>query len=296
MGRKRLAVVLLIFGAVAVLGAVRGASAHECPPDNSPCHTTPVQPDWRGGNYIPLFDIDRDCETEGNCEERVGHDSDGDGDIDSDDARYDAQRWRDECAQTGQEEANQFCIWADFGTSFFDDEGFAALCPAPIDESGVHPICTEPNEVHAGGAGSHCFLFEFAHQCEDHYAGEESEGVHDAHGGAAWVDACLAANPDSKYCDDGIEDTQVGVTVMDHNPCGAPIPIVNCIDEYHQVRPLDTDATQDQMEDSGEYIGEIADDPATYLCGEYGRGSYIDADNSTCHDGVNGVIGILPGG
>ncbi|MGH2829670.1 MAG: hypothetical protein ACRDJM_04225, partial [Actinomycetota bacterium] len=201
MKRKVLGVVAVL-AVIVAFGSV-GAFAHECnDPEQTDCHPTPVVPDWRAGNYVPLFDIDRNGSN-------VGHDSDGDGDIDGDDARYDAQRWRDECKQEAQVEDNQFCVWLDFGNSLFNDGEF-------------DPLNAEPNEVHAGTGGSHCFLFEFAHNCEDHYPG--GEGTHDAHGGAIYVDVCgPTPNPDSKYCDDGLRDTQAGLTVLDHNPCGAPV-------------------------------------------------------------------------
>lgn len=288
---RRLAGIVLAIAAVLLIGGLDRAFAHDCEnPDNTNCRPTPVQPDWRAGNWIPLFDIDRDCSNAAGstdpCGDDVDHDSNGDGVIDGRDARYDAQRWRDECAQPGQVEDNQFCVWLDFGTSLFSG-------------GDPDPFNAEPNEVHAGTAGSHCFLSEFAHDCEDHYIpGPYSEGVHDAHGGSSWVDLCLAANPDSKYCDDGLKDTQAGVIVMDHNPCGLPIPIVACIDEYHVVRPFDTDRTVEQMQESAAYAQQIADDPATYLCGKRDQDSYIDGDgNETCHRLVNreffggGVVG-----
>jgi hypothetical protein len=283
--RRRLVTLILLVLALALIGGA-AAFAHECnDPAETDCHTTPVVPDWRGGNYIPLFDIDRDCDRDGtnpdeaDCADTGGHDSDGDGDIDGDDQRYDAQRWRDECVQPDGYEANQFCVWADFGTS-----GFADTTEDP-----------EPNEIHIGSAGSHCFLFEFAHQCEDHYKGGNpsescegyppgecpSEGVHDAHGGSVYADFCFAKNADSKWCDDGMEDTQVAATVMDHNPCGAPVPVVACIDEYHVIRPFDQAYTTEQMDDSAERATEISEDPATYTCGREGFPDYTDG---ACHD------------
>ena len=91
--------------------------------------------------------------------------------------------------------------------------------------------------------------------------------MHDAHGGATYVDVCLVENPESKYCDDGPTDTQVGVTIMDHNSCGTVIPIVACTDEYKVVRPLDTEYTQAQMANSERDAQAIADDPYLWLCG-----------------------------
>jgi hypothetical protein len=267
--KRRIATILIAAFAITLVGG-SAAQAHWChdPEEQNDCETTPVAPDWRIGNYIPFFDIDRDCDADGtdpneaDCADTVGHDSDGDGDIDGDDARYDSQRWRDECAQPDGE-ANQFCVWADFGTS-----GFSDTTEDP-----------EPNEIHIGTAGSHCFLFEFAHQCEDHYV-TNPEAAHDAHGGAIFVDLCLAANADSKWCDDGMKDTQAGLTIMDHNPCGAPVPVVACIDEYHVVRPFDDAYTNEQMSDSQEYATYISENPDDYVCGREGFPDYTDGQ---CH-------------
>jgi hypothetical protein len=197
------------------------------------CKETPVVPNWRD-NYIPLFDLE---------------------DRDDPNQRYEAQRWRDECEHHDQEFAQQ-CAWYYGGTSLFPNE----------DGSG-----NAPNELHAGVAATHCFLFEFAHQCEGHDEGL-GESVHDAHGGAIYVDVCLEKNAESKYCREGLADTQVGVTILDHFPCGAPIPIAYCIDEYHVVRPFDSAYTQSQMENSGTATQAIVDDPHTYLCG-FGPGA-----------------------
>ncbi|MEX2554833.1 MAG: hypothetical protein WEB06_04285 [Actinomycetota bacterium] len=236
-------VAFAVVGGVLVLGG--SASAHECTDDpeteQTPdeCHETPVQPNWRG-TYIPLFDLeDREDESQ----------------------RYDAQRWRDEC-NTGDPnsdtyQSRQLCAWFYGGTS-----------GSPGEDGEL-----APNELHAGFAATHCFLFEAAHQCEDGHDGSiQGEGVHDAHGGATYVDVCLQPNPDSKYCNDGMEDTQAGVTVMDHFACGTVVPVASCTDEYHVVRPLDQEYTQAQMDNSVEQTQEIADDPYTWLCGygEYG--------------------------
>jgi hypothetical protein len=80
---------------------------------------------------------------------------------------------------------------------------------------------------------------------------------------------CLATNPDSKYCDDGVEDTQVGVTIVDHLTCP-----MGCADEYHVVRPLDGDYTARQMEDSQAAVETIAADPVRHICG--------NPDHSSC--------------
>lgn len=234
---------LIVVAGILTLGGA--ASAHECTDDPNTeqqpdeCHDTPVMPNWRG-TYVPLFDLeDREDESQ----------------------RYDAQRWRDECdngnetATDGSYQSRQQCAWLYGGTSGFEDDNGNL----------------SPNELHFGFAATHCFLFEFAHQCSDGHDGDvQGEGVHDAHGGATYVDVCLQPNPESKYCDDGMKDTQVGVTIMDHNPCGTVVPIVACTDEYKVVRPLDTEYTQAQMDNSVEQTQEILDDPYTWLCG-YGQ-------------------------
>jgi hypothetical protein len=198
------------------------------------CHPTKVMPNWRN-NYIPLFGLE---------------------DREDPNQRYEAQRWRDECEHHDSEWA-QTCGWYYGGTSFFPDQ--------------TDPEGNAPNEAHVGFAATHCFLFEFAHQCEGH---DESlgESVHDAHGGALYVDVCLTRNAESRYCREGQADTQAGVTIMDHFPCGAPIPIAYCIDEYHVIRPLDAEYTQAQFENSQTDTQAIVEDPQTYLCG-YGPGA-----------------------
>jgi len=265
---KRLALIGLLVAVVGALLAVsaNGALAHQCseggkghdgphkmspvstvdpaaskadvaekkkPKPKPQCKPTPVQPNWRD-NYIPLFDLE---------------------DRDDPNQRYEAQRWRDECEHHDREFAQQ-CAWYYGGTSFFPNRDNDEMAP---------------NEAHAGFAATHCFLFEFAHQCEDH---DESygESVHDAHGGALYVDVCLTRNPESRYCRQGMADTQAGVTIMDHFPCGAPVPIVNCIDEYHVIRPFDAEYTGRQMENSQRDTQEIFDDPHRYLCG-FGPGA-----------------------
>ena len=245
--RTRLAVFLLAAittGVLAVIGAVGTASAHQCPEGDttSPeCHETPVYDDWRP-NYIPLFDL-------------AGREY-GDGSS-AEEERYDAQRWRDECATydaDGQVQERQQCAWFYGGTS---------LVPRDTDSEGEPP---RPNELHFGYAANHCFLAEGAHDCDSH---EETEfGTHDPHGGAIYVDICLSENPDSKYCDDGLEDTQAGVTIVDHLTCP-----MGCFDEYHVVRPFDTAYTQEQMDGSAQAIDGIAQDPVRHLCGYEEQGS-----------------------
>lgn len=164
--------------------------------------------------------------------------------------RREAQRWRDEwgCRQ-------QFCVWLDFSNSV---------------NSGT------PNEIHAGMAGDHSFLGEAAHQSEGHGT---NEGNHDSHGGALYADICLAEDEGTSYqgmpgeCDEGLEDTQVGLTVLDHNPCPA------CEDNYHLVRPFDNDCEDADQPSHRRYcnermfqnsMNEIQFDvthPVTWFCG-----------------------------
>lgn len=260
---KRRFLLLPALALVAAGFSAGGAGAHQCedPDDPSTCEQTDVMPNWRDGNYVPLFDL----------EDRTDEQQ-----------RYDAQRWRDECDNGRYDspgyQSRQMCWWMYGGISGFDDR----------DGSGM-----APNEWHAGFAATHCFLFEFAHQCEDHEA-ERGEGVHDAHGGAIYADICLTPNDESKYCDDGMEDTQVGVTIMDHNACGTIIPIVACTDEYHVIRPFDQEYTQRQLSDpeggdgTAEYIPRILEDPILYLCGyeEYRGGNPICPEG----DGGEGIV------
>ncbi len=237
--KRRFTMIMLAAIGAAVL-APSLASAHQCEDVNDPstCEESPVVPNWRDGNYVPLFDLaDRDDEQQ----------------------RKDAQRWREECEQGSPGEpgyqSRQQCVWAYGGTSAVGPAGDQA-----------------PNEFHVGFAASHCFLFEAAHQCNGNGHTQTGEGTHDKHGGAIYADICATENNESKYCDDGRTDTQVGLTIMDHNPCGTVVPIVACTDEYHVIRPLDQGYTTEQMEDSQEYIGRIGDDPILYLCGypQYG--------------------------
>ena len=198
------------------------------------CRPTKIAPNWRN-NYVPLFGLE---------------------DRNDPSQRYEAQRWRDEC-EHHDNEWSQTCGWYYGGPSLFPNRG-------PRREG-------HPNEVHVGFAATHCFLFEFAHQCEYHDA-SHGESVHDTHGGALYFDVCATRNAESRYCREGMADTQAGVTIMDHFPCGAPIPIAYCIDEYHVIRPFDADYTNAQMENTQTDTQAIVDDPHTYLCG-FGPGA-----------------------
>jgi hypothetical protein len=237
--RKRALGALLATLVVGSLLTVMGvAEAHQCgdqPNKKDNCHETPVYEDWRP-NYVPLFDLsERDQQGEGTEGEQQ---------------RRDAQRWRDECSDDGEE--RQQCAWAYGGTS-------AQEYPSDVEGR-------RPNELHVGYAANHCFLAEAAHDCDNH---EESEfGTHDSHGGAIYVDACVSENPDSRRCDDGVSDTQAGVTVVDHLTCPA-----GCADEYHVVRPADSEYTTRQAEGSAAAVERIADDPRTHVCGYEGRTS-----------------------
>ena len=233
---------LLAIAVVAGVMSIAGvASAHECgydPENPEECRETTVMPNWRG-TYIPLFDLaDREDEEQ----------------------RADAQRWREECnsgdPNSPDYQSRQECQWAYGGFSLFQNRNDPER---------------SPNELHVGFAATHCFLFEAAHQCEDHDI-SYGEGVHDAHGGAIYADVCLTPNPESKYCDEGMKDTQVGLTIMDHNPCGTFVPIVACTDEYKLVRPFDDEYTNTQMDNSQRQTQEIIDDPYTWICGyeQYG--------------------------
>lgn len=240
---RRLLLVLLGVGVAAgLLAGVQVAWAHQCPegepPDSEECQETAVYDDWRP-NYVPLFDLaDREYGDPSSAE----------------DQRRDGQRWRDECADDGDE--RQQCGWLYGGTSVQEYDS----------DSPDEPL-SRPNELHVGYAANHCFLAEGAHDCDSH--GDESEfATHDSHGGAIYVDACLSANPDSKWCDDGVEDTQAGVTIVDHLTCP-----LGCFDEYHVVRPFDTEYTEQQMENSQEAAPQIAADPQRHLCGYEEKGS-----------------------
>ncbi|HEX9774159.1 MAG TPA: hypothetical protein VGB83_01075 [Actinomycetota bacterium] len=228
---KQRALWLAVVAGLLSLGVATGSSAHTCDtdvPDES-CEESKAVEDWRG-SYVPLFEpVDNSRE-----------------------ARFDQQRWHEECAKPDGESA-QMCQWAYGGVSAFPNRGTT--------ES---PGETTPNELHVGFAASHCFLFEFAHQCEDH-AEERGEGVHDRHGGAIYIDICGTPNLQSKHCRNGIVDTQIGITVIDHNACGTFVPIVACTDEYHVLRPFDPDYTQAQMEQSLDAIQVALADPKAFL-------------------------------
>lgn len=162
-------------------------------------------------------------------------------DRDDEQQKRDAQRWRDE---NGCE--NQFCIWAEPSASR-DDPGAT---------------------FHGGTAGEHA-LGEAAHSDEGHPDNEF--GNHDSHGGAIYLDVCAGTDDGTSYEDNagacsGPEDTQAGITVVDHLTCPA-----GCADEYHVVRPLDTPYTQEQLSDSQRDLGEAAADPKGHLCGYEGH-------------------------
>jgi hypothetical protein len=243
--RRKLAFLFVPALLAGLLVGIGSAQAHQCEQakKNKPaeCRDTEVYPDWRP-NYIPLFDLPNRDDPEAGEQER-----------------YDAQRWRDECDDDddgdGVEEQRQQCQWLYGGTSvqqYPSDDGASV---------------SRPNELHVGYAANHCFLAEAAHDCDNH--GTEDEfATHDSHGGAVYADVCLSPNPDSRLCDDGMQDTQVGVTVVDHLPCPW-----GCFDEYHVVRPFDTDYTTEQMADSQAAIATIPSNPEGYACGYHGCSS-----------------------
>lgn len=237
--RRKLAALLLLTMTGALLVGIQAVQAHECPeqyqPDDPECTETQVYDDWRP-NYVPLFDL-----------------ADRDG-ADGEQQRYDAQRWRDECHNNG--EYRQQCAWYYGGNSamFYDE----------TDGDDPYLPLSRPNEAHVGYAATHCFLAEGAHDCDRH--GQNEFDAHDSHGGAIYADVCLSKNRDSKYCDDGLMDTQAGVTIVDHLTCPT-----GCFDEYHVVRPFDTEYTEKQMANSVEYLGSL--DPQRHLCGYEDKGS-----------------------
>lgn len=238
--RRKLAALVMLTMTAAMFVGIRSASAHQCPdgyePNDPECQDTAVYDDWRP-NYVPAFDLaDR-------------NDEDGDGE----EQRRDAQRWRDECRNGNQ--FRQQCAWVYGGQS--------AKPYGPSDPPGSTP---RPNELHIGYSATHCFLAEGAHDCDSH---DETEfGTHDSHGGAIYADICLATNPDSKFCDDGLKDTQVGVTIVDHLTCP-----MGCFDEYHVVRPLDQEYTQRQMDNSVTATQNALSDPQRHICGYEDKGS-----------------------
>lgn len=226
-----LVAVALVLGGGLVFVAP-SAFAHQCPNGDTSkkCEETAVYPDWRP-NYIPLFDLpDRDEQGEGTEGERQ---------------RKEAQRWR-ECKDPEDGEQQQ-CGWVKGGQS---------VKPYPTDTDRQRP-----NELHVGYAASHCFLAELAHDCDRHSDEDEFE-THDSHGGAVYADVCLAENPDGTRCNDGMKDTQAGVTIVDHLTCP-----MGCMDEYHVIRPFDGEYTADQMGDSAAAIETIAADPQRHVCG-----------------------------
>lgn len=169
-------------------------------------------------------------------------------DRDDEEQRRDAQRWRDENGCL-----TQYCVWADPTASVDDGDG--------------------PLTVHGGTAGDHS-LGEAAHSDEGHV--DDEFGNHDSHGGAIYVDLCLGSDAGGSYEDQagactGMQDTQAGITVVDHLTCP-----IGCADEYHVVRPLDQPYTEEQLADSQRDLGEIGDDPQRYACGyeEYGSSCY----------------------
>lgn len=256
--RRKLATLLMFTLAAGMFVGIRAASAHQCPddwePDDPECEETAVYDDWRP-NYVPLFDLpDREDQAD-----------DGEGEQ----QRYDAQRWRDECNNDG--EYRQQCFWMYGGQSVLsypDSDGHQHGGDEGEEASPTDALLSRPNEMHLGFAATHCFLAEGAHDCDRHGSGSEFD-THDSHGGALYADVCLAPNPDSKYCEEGLEDTQVGVTIVDHLTCP-----MGCFDEYHVVRPLDAAYTEEQMADSVTAIEVIAADPQRHICGyeEYGSG------------------------
>ena len=231
------AVVAVVMGG-GLVAVAPSAWAHQCPDGDttSPeCRETEVYPDWRP-NYVPLFDL-------------PARDEQGSG-TEGEQQRKEAQRWR-ECDDAEDGEQQQ-CAWVEGGNS-----------ARPYETDLDNP---RPNELHIGYAASHCFLAELAHDCDSHKDNEF--GTHDSHGGATYVDVCLSSNPDGTRCDDGMSDTQAGVTVVDHLTCP-----VGCADEYHVVRPLDQEYTNEQMADSAVAIERIAADPQRHVCGYEKYGS-----------------------
>ena len=258
--RRTIAVMAAVIVAAGLGVSARMANAHECPDgaeNEDTCYETRVFPDYRP-NVVPLFDLpDRD--------DTSHYDDTGDDEVDGEPGpgeqqRHDAQRWRAECEDDG--EYRQYCGWAYGGQSGF---AYPTDDPGDPDEPEDH-ILTPPNELHVGYAATHCFLAEAAHDCDAH--GTDEFGTHDSHGGAIYTDVCLTQSDDSYWCDEGVEDTQAGVTIVDHLTCP-----IGCFDEYHVVRPADQAYTEEQMADSAVAAEGIANDPHTYVCGYEGNTS-----------------------
>jgi hypothetical protein len=243
--RRKFATLLMFVLVAATVVGIKSASAHQCPndyqPDDPECQETAVYEDWRN-NYITVFDL----------ADRHGEEGEQ--------QRYDAQRWRDRCHRNG--EYQQQCAWVDGGQSLVPDPNSDA---EPVDI--LDGILSRPNELHAGFAATHCFLAEAAHDCDRHGSGSEFD-THDSHGGAIYADICLSANANSKFCDDGLKDTQVGVTIVDHLTCPA-----GCFDEYHVIRPFDSEYTDRQMANSISDTQTAANDPQRHVCGHEDKGS-----------------------
>lgn len=247
--RRKLAALLMLTMVGALLVGIQSASAHQCeedyPSEDAECEETAVYDDWRP-NYVPLFDLaDRDQQEDGS---------------DGEQQRYDAQRWRDECNNDG--EYRQQCLWLYGGQSIVPDEN-----SDPEGYDAIDGIFSRPNELHFGYSATHCFLAEGAHDCDRHGSGSEFD-THDSHGGALYADVCLSANDNSKYCDEGLKDTQAGVTIVDHLTCP-----MGCFDEYHVVRPFDQEYTEEQMADSVAATEAAASDPQRHICGYEDQGS-----------------------
>jgi hypothetical protein len=235
--RRTLAALFLVMAVAAVAG-IHEAAAHECQPvkkgsKKQTCHATPVVPNWRG-SYIPLFGVnDVRCDVR----DKACHDR-----------RAEQQRWRDEWGCD-----TQYCFWFKWGQS------------APPFGDG------SPQSIHTGMAADHS-MTEDAHSAQGHGT---DEGNHDTHGGSVFVDLCLASDQGTSYqgkpgaCA-GPRDTQVGFNIVDHDPCGPPQPgdiPVPCSDEYHVIRPLDPEYTQEQNEQDRAEIQRYAENPGEWLCG-----------------------------
>jgi hypothetical protein len=155
--------------------------------------------------------------------------------------RHQAERWRDEWGCD-----KQFCGWIKPSGSVDDHEG--------------------PATLHAGIAGEHA-LGEAAHSDECHDADEFCN--HDSHGGTIYADICLGTDNGTGYqhqagsCED-MYDTQFGIVIKDHLTCPA------CMDEYHQVRPLDAEYTAAQVGESERGIQRAACNPSEHVIG-YGE-------------------------